>query len=107
MGPRVSFGIATVPRGPENVVARRLAPGTSEGNKTSFFLCLIPSLRHDTALVSVAGGLGAALSSFRPCWVMNDLRIVVSVPGDGCEGGHRIVHIAISIALSGRSPTAR
>ena len=37
---------------------------------TSFFLYLMPSERHDTALVTVAGGLGAPVSSLCPSWVM-------------------------------------
>lgn len=38
--------------------------------KTSFFLYLMPSDRHDTALVTVAGGRGAPTSNLWPRWVM-------------------------------------
>ena len=38
--------------------------------KTSFFLYLIPSDRHDTALVTVAGGRGAPTSNLWPSCVM-------------------------------------
>lgn len=38
--------------------------------KTSFFLYLMPSERHETALVTVAGGRGAPTSNLWPCWVM-------------------------------------
>lgn len=38
--------------------------------KTSFFLYLMPSDRHDTALVTVAGGRGAPTTNLWPSWVM-------------------------------------
>lgn len=38
--------------------------------KTSFFLYLMPSDLQETALVTVAGGLGAPVSSLWPSWVM-------------------------------------
>lgn len=38
--------------------------------KTSFFLYLIPSDLQETALVTVAGGRGAPVSSLWPSWVM-------------------------------------
>jgi hypothetical protein len=47
----------------------RLTLSTTSRN-TSFFLCLIPSFRQDTAFVSAVGGLGADVSSLRPVCVM-------------------------------------
>lgn len=38
--------------------------------KTSFFLYLMPSDLQETALVTVAGGRGAPVSSLCPSWVM-------------------------------------
>lgn len=38
--------------------------------KTSFFLYLMPSDLQETAFVTVAGGLGAPVSSLWPSWVM-------------------------------------
>lgn len=38
--------------------------------KTSFFRYLMPSDLQDTALVTVAGGRGAPVSSLCPSWVI-------------------------------------
>lgn len=38
--------------------------------KTSFFLYLMPSERHDTALVTVGGTRDLPVSSLLPCCVM-------------------------------------
>ena len=51
------------------VLTRRLTDSITSKN-TSFFRYLMPSERHDTALVTVAGGLGAPVSSLCPSWVM-------------------------------------
>lgn len=52
-----------------NVLTRRLTDSMTS-MKTSFFLYLMPSERHDTALVTVAGGRGAPTSNLWPSWVM-------------------------------------
>lgn len=52
-----------------NVLTSRLTDSMTS-MKTSFFLYLMPSERHDTALVTVAGGRGAPTSNLWPSWVM-------------------------------------
>lgn len=51
------------------VPTRRLTDSMTS-RKTSFFLYLMPSDLQETALVTVAGGLGAPVSSLWPSWVM-------------------------------------
>lgn len=53
----------------QGVPTRRLTDSMTS-RKTSFFLYLMPSDLQDTALVTVAGGLGAPVSSLWPSWVM-------------------------------------
>ena len=54
--------------------------GAGTAARTSFFLYLMPSERHDTAPVTAIGGRGAALaSSLCACVVMNSLRMFASV----------------------------
>lgn len=53
----------------QGVPTRRLTDSMTS-RKTSFFLYLIPSDLQETALVTVAGGRGAPVSSLCPSWVM-------------------------------------
>mmetsp|Transcript_22673 Transcript_22673/g.40364 ORF Transcript_22673/g.40364 Transcript_22673/m.40364 type:complete len:284 (-) Transcript_22673:291-1142(-) len=57
---------------------RRLSFSTTSRN-ISFFLCLMPSARQETALVSATGGLLLESSAMRlPSWVMKDRNMVES-----------------------------
>mmetsp|Transcript_28945 Transcript_28945/g.59240 ORF Transcript_28945/g.59240 Transcript_28945/m.59240 type:complete len:323 (+) Transcript_28945:541-1509(+) len=52
---------------------------STTSRKISFFLCLMPSARHDTAFVRATGGLDLASSAVRlPSWVMKERRMVES-----------------------------
>ena len=51
-----------------NILTNRFTDSMTS-RKTSFFLYLMPSDRHDTALVTAMGGRGAT-SSLCPSWVM-------------------------------------
>lgn len=53
----------------QGVPTRRLTDSMTS-RKTSFFLYLMPSDLQETALVTVAGGRGAPVSSLCPSWVM-------------------------------------